>query len=251
MTETAPPRQHSLSLAKAQTQSQTVPHSQTLSRGIRVLETLAESGAPLSIVTLASSLGVHRSIVYRILRTLEDHGLVSRDAAGLVSLAPRMAALARGVERNLQTAALPELTAAANDLLMTAFLVVLDHTECVTLLSVEPRVGAAAVAQRPGTRHSLSVGAPGIAIQSLLDDEQLASHGVAVRREESTAVRTNGWATSHDEVVAGLTSVAVPLSIPGSPPSAIAVVFVAASVDGREVGARLAAARDAIVAKAS
>ncbi|HNP35965.1 MAG TPA: helix-turn-helix domain-containing protein, partial [Woeseiaceae bacterium] len=225
-------------------QLQTPPHSQTLSRGIRVLETLADSSTPLSIAALANALGVHRSIVYRILRTLEDHGLVGRDGTGLVSLAPRMAALARGVERDLQSAALPELTAAANDLLMTAFLVVLDHTECVTLLSVEPRISAATVAQRPGTRHSLSVGAPGIAIQSLLSDEQLAHHGVAERREESIDVRTNGWATSHDEVVAGLSSVAVPLSIPGSPPSAIAVVFVAASVSDVAVGARLCAARD-------
>lgn len=224
------------------------PHSQTLSRGIRVLEILAESGAPLTIAGLASALGVHRSIVYRILRTLEDHGLVSRDAAGLISLAPRMAALARGVERDLQSAALPELTAAANDLLMTTFLVVLDHTECVTLLSVEPRVGSATVAQRPGTRHSLSVGAPGIAIQSLLTNEQLAHHGVAERRSESATVRDTGWATSQDEVVAGLTSVAVPLSIPGSPPSAIAVVYVAASVSDLAVGARLEVARDAIVA---
>ena len=82
----------------------TTPHSRTLSRGIRVLEVLAES--PLTIQGLAQALDVHRSIVYRILRTLEDHGLVARDAAGLVSLAPRMAALARGVERNLQSAAL-------------------------------------------------------------------------------------------------------------------------------------------------
>ncbi|MCU1409364.1 MAG: ArsR family transcriptional regulator [Rhodoglobus sp.] len=223
----------------------TAPHSQTLSRGIRVLEVLAES--PQTIAGLAQSLDVHRSIVYRILRTLEDHGLVSRDAAGLVSLAPRMAVLAHGVERDLQSSALPELTAVANELAMTAFLVVLDHTECVTLLSVQPRAGTATVAQRPGTRHSLLVGAPGIAIQSLLTDDQLAVHGVGARREESLRVRETGWATSHDEVISGLSSVAVPLEVRGSPPSALAVVFVAAGSPGESaVGARLIAARDAI-----
>ncbi|MBN9241135.1 MAG: ArsR family transcriptional regulator [Micrococcales bacterium 70-64] len=215
----------------------TTPHSQTLSRGIRVLEVLAES--PLTIQGLAQALDVHRSIVYRILRTLEDHGLVARDAAGLVSLAPRMAALARGVERNLQSAALPELTAAANDLGATTFLVTLDHAECVTLLSVEPRAGAT-VAQRPGTRHPLSVGAPGIAIQSLLADAQLAG---TPRRP----LDARGWASSHDEVIAGLSSVAVPLALPGSAPSAIAAVFVAGSADADAVGARLLAARDAIL----
>ena len=223
----------------------TAPHSQTLSRGIRVLEVLAES--PQTIAGLAEALQVHRSIVYRILRTLEDHGLVSRDAVGVVSLAPRMAVLAHGVERDLQSSVLPELTAVANDLAMTAFLVVLDHTECVTLLSVQPRAGSAAVAQRPGTRHSLLVGAPGIAIQSLLTDAQLAVHGVGARREESLRARDTGWATSHDEVIAGLSSVAVPLEVRGSPPSALAVVFVAAgSPDEGAVAARLMAARDAI-----
>lgn len=222
----------------------TAPHSQTLSRGIRVLEVLAES--PLSIAGLAQSLGVHRSIVYRILRTLEDHGLVSRDTAGIVSLAPRMAALARGVERDLQATALPELTAAANDLGMTAFLVVLDHTECVTLLSVEPRAGAT-VAQRPGTRHSLSVGAPGIAIQSLLTDAELTDHGVVSRR----ALNPRGWAASHDEVIRGLSSVAVPLAVPGRPASALAVVFVAGPQEDAAVGARLIATRNSIVAAAS
>ena len=103
-------------------------HSQTLSRGVRMLEILAEAAGPLSIADLAAQLGVHRSIAYRILRTLEDHRMVVRDAAGAVTLGPQLAALARGVSRDLQAAALPELTAVASDLSMTAFLVVLDGT---------------------------------------------------------------------------------------------------------------------------
>src|SRR5690554_7994494 len=95
------------------------PHSQTLSRGIRVLETLAEASSPMMIADVATALGVHRSIAYRIVRTLEDHGLIARDTSGALSLGPRMAALARGVSRDLQAAALPELTAVANKLGMT------------------------------------------------------------------------------------------------------------------------------------
>ncbi|MEO7123518.1 MAG: helix-turn-helix domain-containing protein, partial [Lacisediminihabitans sp.] len=83
--------------------------SQTLDRGIRMLELLGEDGG-LSIGELSERLGLHRSITYRILRTLEAHGLAVRDDGGRVSLGVRMAALARGVARDLQTAALPELT---------------------------------------------------------------------------------------------------------------------------------------------
>jgi DNA-binding IclR family transcriptional regulator len=216
------------------------PHSQTLSRGIRVLEALADSSTPLTIAQLAGAIDVHRSIAYRILRTLEDHGLIGRDAAGAFALAPKMATLALGVERDLQSAALPELTAVASDLALTAFLVVLDNLECVTLASVEPRTGGATVAQRPGTRHLLGVGAPGIAIQALLTDAELARRGIARRP------LTDGFATSHDEVIRGLRSVAVPLPATGIPPAALAVVFVSSVYDDHEIAARLTIAAAAI-----
>lgn len=220
-------------------------HSQTLSRGIRMLELLAEAATPPTIADLASSLGVHRSIAYRILRTLEDHGLVLRDASGGVQLAPRMAALARGVSRDLQAAALPALTAAANDLGMTAFLAVLDRNDVVTLVSVEPSHAHASVAQRPGSRHPLMAGAPGIAIQSLLTSTQWRAIA-AEPRDEVANVRKSGFATSHDEVIRGLSSIAVPLAIAGQPPAAVAVVYVASARPPGKIAVRLVMAAKSI-----
>jgi DNA-binding IclR family transcriptional regulator len=222
------------------------PHSQTLSRGIRVLEILAESDEPMTIAALSAALGVHRSIAYRILRTLEDHGLVVRDGSGSVQLGPRMAALARSVSRDLQSAALPALTAAANDLNMTAFLAVLDRHEVVTLVSVEPALAHASVAQRPGTRHPLASGAPGIAIQSALTEAQWQQLPGEHPRVEAAEAHERGYATSHDEVIRGLASVAVPLTLPGQPPAAIAVVYVAGDADVAALAARLADAVHAV-----
>lgn len=224
------------------------PHAQTLSRGIRMLETLAEAASPLTIAELAAQLGVHRSVAYRILRTLEDHGLVARDAAGGAQLAPRMAALARGVSRDLQAAALPALTGAANDLGMTAFLAVLDRSEVVTLVSVEPSHAHASVAQRPGTRHPLTVGAPGIAIQSILSAAEWRSVGESPRPEAAEA-QSLGFATSHDEVIRGLSSVAVPLALPGQPPATVAVVYVASAKPVETLAARLTVTAQAIAAE--
>ncbi|MCR2825868.1 IclR family transcriptional regulator, partial [Microbacterium sp. zg.Y909] len=144
------------------------PASQTLSRGIRILEVLADAREALTIDEIAARLQVHRSVAYRLVRTLEDHGLVSRDASGRLTLGARMAALAAGVAHDLQAEALPELTAVANDLGMTCFLAVLDHDQCVTLASVEPRHAVASVVQRPGARHPITVGAPSKAILSTL-----------------------------------------------------------------------------------
>ena len=222
------------------------PASQTLSRGIRILEVLADARAALSIDDIAGRLGVHRSVAYRLLRTLEDHGLIERDAAGRIELGARMAALAAGAAHDLQAEALPELTAVAGDLGLTCFLAVLDHDECVTLSSVEPRHAVNPVAQRPGTRHPVTRGAPGKAILSLLPP---ASWPAAVSPDLAAEVRdaaTRGFATSHDEVIPSLRAVAVPLSVRGRGPAAIAVVFVASSHTDQAIAARLTRSADAI-----
>ena len=217
----------------------TSPASQTLSRGIRILEVLADARGPLTIDEIATRLGVHRSIAYRLLRTLEDHGLVTRDAAGAVSLGARMAALAAGVAHDLQAEALPELTAIANELGMTCFLAVLDGAECITLASVEPRHAVASVAQRPGARHPVTVGAPGKAILAQLPTAEWPADAPASLPADVAATGERGYATSHDEVIPTVQSVAVPLVLRGQRPAAIAVVHVATDLDDAEIAARL------------
>lgn len=222
------------------------PASQTLSRGIQILEILSDESAGTSIDEIAARLGVHRSIAYRLLRTLEDHRLIARDGGGLVSLGPRMAALAAGVAHDLQAEALPELTAVANSLGMTCFLAVLDGDECITLASVEPRHAVASVAQRPGARHPVTVGAPGKAILAQLAPGQWPPHAPAHLLEDVSAVRVRGYATSHDEVIPTVRSVSVPLALRAQRPAAIAVVHVASAHGDEEIAERLAASAQVI-----
>ncbi|WP_091705022.1 IclR family transcriptional regulator [Microbacterium sp. cf046] len=232
------------------TDAGSTPASQTLSRGIRILEILADAREPLSIDEIGRRLGVHRSVAYRLLRTLEDHGLLTRDGAGRIQLGARMAALAAGVAHDLQAEALPELTAVANDLGTTCFLVVLDHDECVTLVSVEPRHAVASVAQRPGTRHPVTIGAPGKAILSVLPAGEWPADVSDHLRGEVREAAARGFATSHDEVIPSLRSVSVPIVLRGRLPSAIAVVYVASAHGPAEIALRLqrsaAVIRDAL-----
>jgi DNA-binding IclR family transcriptional regulator len=218
--------------------------SQTLSRGIRLLEILAAAGQHLSIDDLAHRLGVHRSVAYRLLRTLEDHGLVTRDTAGLFDLGAGIAALASSVSRDMQQAALPELTAVANELGMTSLLaVMLDAGEAVTLTSVAPR-HSIGVAYQPGYRHPLTRGAPGKAI--LL--AQPESAWPAELRDELMLSRDRGFTTSHGEVVTSLWSVAVPLVLPRQPIAAIGIIHVAFTRPEAQLAERLRTAADAIAA---
>ncbi|SDZ45696.1 IclR family transcriptional regulator [Herbiconiux ginsengi] len=220
--------------------------SQTLSRGIRVLEILADARVPLTIDAITAELGVHRSVAYRFIRTLEQHGLVERDAGGRIRLGARLAALASGVAHDLQAEALPELTAAANELGMTCFLVVLDHEECVTLASVEPRHAVATVAQRPGTRHPVTVGAPGKAILTQLSPGAWPVGTDAALAAEVHMAALRGWAESQNEVIPSLHAVAVPLALRGRRPAAIAAVYLPTDREVASVAERLIASATAV-----
>jgi DNA-binding IclR family transcriptional regulator len=222
------------------------PPSQTLSRGIRILETLGESPAPLSTDDIARAIDVHRSVAYRLIRTLEDHGLVTRDDTGRFALGVRLSALAAGVSPDLQSAALPELTAVANELGMTAFLGVLDGAQCVTLTSVEPRSVIATMARRPGTQHPTSAGATGKALLSLLPDAQWPVERTAKLATEVATIRERGYAISSDEVIPTVRAVAVPLRLRGRAPAAIAVIYVGDAADTGAVAGRLQRAADAV-----
>lgn len=220
--------------------------SQTLDRGLRALEILAEAPSAMSITNLAKQLGVHRSSAYRVLRTLEDHRFVLRDESGMIRLGPKLAAIARNASAPLQQSALKELNGLSNSFGVTTFLAVLDDSEVITILSVEPTYGHGAVAQRPGARHPISLGAPGHAIESSLsDDEHAKTFFGAKLSEPASLARERGYALSHDEVIPGLTSVAVPVRSLGEPAAALAIVNIGLpeDLDGLVAGLKDAARR--------
>lgn len=190
--------------------------SQTLSRGLRALELIGEAAEPLTVPEVAEQLGIHRSMAYRLVRTLEDHAFVVRNAEGGLEVGVRVVALARNAARDLRSAAMPELTQLAQDLGMTAFVATYDGAEVVTLVTVEPQQADSTVGQRPGSRHPIDSGAPGRVIRSQLDPESYPP----ARYE-----------LSHDEVINGLTSVAVPIQLSNGIPTSLATVFLTREFD--------------------
>ena len=212
--------------------NETVALSQTLDRGLACLDFVAASDDAVSIDEAAVGLGLHRSIVYRLMRTLEMRRLVERDSDGGFLPGPYLAVLSRSVRHTLRAAAAPVVANLAEDLQMTAFLVVADGAEAVTIDSVEPRSLNAHVAYRPGTRHPIDRGAPGLAL--------LSSRPAAVgERAEVAIARRRGWARSEAEVIAGMVSVAAPIADQG----ALAVLWLAgAKVLADAVGRLVAAA---------
>jgi DNA-binding IclR family transcriptional regulator len=138
--------------------------SQTLDRGLRVLEVLAGHPHGLTVTELAGLVGANRTVVYRLVTTLERHGLARRDAAGRLHVGLAVLAIARGLQPVLRTLANPVLRSLAEDLGATAHLTVADGGEALAIAVVEPSWTDFHVAYRVGARHALELGAAGRAI---------------------------------------------------------------------------------------
>jgi DNA-binding IclR family transcriptional regulator len=198
------------------TSNDMVAPSQTLDRGLAALESIAGADHPLSISDIAETIGVHRSVAYRLIRTLELRNLVERDEGGCYRPAVGLAMLARSVRLDLRTAAIGSLRHLADELSMTAFLVVRDGDEAITVESAEPTVSNVHVVYRPGTRHPIDRGAPGLAL--LLGQPPAPSERSELRR-----ARAQGWVKTSNEVLPGMSAIAAPVSDVG----AIAVLWLA------------------------
>jgi Transcriptional regulator len=196
--------------------------AQTLDRGLRLLHLVAEAPGGLTVTEAAARLGVGRAVVYRLLSTLTEHGMLRRDGAGRLRLGAGLLHLARRAQPLIADGALPALRRLAEQTGATSHLTVVDGGEGVALAVVEPSWTTFHVAYRTGTRHPLERGAAGRAI-------------LAGRQGRTGPVASSG------ELQAGAYGVAAPvLGVPGLEASVGVVALAPLDVDA--VGARVAVA---------
>ncbi len=150
--------------------------SQTLDRGLRVLDVLASSSDGLTVTELAARLDVNRTVVYRLVSTLEQHTLVRRDGRGRLHVGLGVLHLASAVQPVVRDLAVPVLRDLAEAVGCTAHLTVADGEEALALAVVEPSWTDFHVGYRVGARHALDRGAAGRAI--LLGREDGAPYAI-------------------------------------------------------------------------
>ncbi|MFG3079230.1 IclR family transcriptional regulator [Streptomyces parvulus] len=175
----------------------TAETSQTLDRGLRVLKLLADTDHGLTVTELSHKLGVNRTVVYRLLATLEQHALVRRDLGGRARVGLGVLGLGRQVHPLVREAAMPALRALAEDIGATAHLTLVDGAEALAVAVVEPTWTDYHVAYRAGFRHPLERGAAGKAILSA--------------RQPGEAADDPGYTLTHGELEAGACGAAAPL----------------------------------------
>lgn len=175
----------------------TAETSQTLDRGLRVLKLLADTDHGLTVTELSHKLGVNRTVVYRLLATLEQHALVRRDLGGRARVGLGVLGLGRQVHPLVREAAMPALRSLAEDIGATAHLTLVDGAEALAVAVVEPTWTDYHVAYRAGFRHPLERGAAGKAILSA--------------RRPADAEEGPGYTLTHGELEAGACGAAAPL----------------------------------------
>ncbi|GGX65478.1 IclR family transcriptional regulator [Streptomyces minutiscleroticus] len=203
----------------------TAETSQTLDRGLRVLKLLADTDHGLTVTELSARLGVNRTVVYRLLATLEQHALVRRDLGGRARVGLGVVRLGRQVHPLVREAALPALRSLAEDIGATAHLTLVDGAEALAVAVVEPTWTDYHVAYRAGFRHPLDRGAAGRAI-------------LAARAARATSAHDPGYTLTHGELEAGASGAAAPLVGVTGVEGSVGVVMLSDAVPER-VGQRV------------
>ncbi len=210
--------------------------SQTLARGLRALELVAEAPDGVTIQDLAGRLDVHRSIASRLLATLADFRLVVRTQDGRYRTGSGLAALAAGIQGTLRAAAEPVMRELAAELGATISLLVTEGQEAVALAVVEPPGASYVLSFRTGSRHPLGRGSAGVALMAA---------GPADPHEPAAVseARARGYASTFGEVEPGAYGVAVPLpSRAGLPAACLNLITHRADVVDTAAPALVAAA---------
>lgn len=203
---------------KSDAAADTAPGSQTLARGLAVLQAVAATPQGLTIQQTADRIGVHRTIAYRLLNTLMSNRLVAKGDDGRFRSAAALAVLGASFDNNVRQLSLPTLRALAEELETTVSLLVAEGDQQVAVAVIVPTQVGYQLAFHEGSRYPLSLGAAGIALLAAMPrrpDE----------RDIIPQTRERGWVITHGEIEPGTFGLAVPLRRrPPAPPTCISLI---------------------------
>ena len=199
----------------------------TVNRALDVLLLFSEEHPEWSVAELSQALGLHRSIVYRILCTFEQRGIVTRsNTGGHYRLGLKLVELANVVlaSMDLRQVAHPVMERLVRETGESAFLTVVSEDESVCIHRIESSQRVR-VTLTIGGRYPLYAGASNKLLLAYLPtkktDEIIARGlkqltpdtitGPDRLREDLAKIRRQGWAFSVGELTPGVAAVATPL----------------------------------------
>ena len=231
-----------------------------LDRTMEVLGQLERSGNGLTIRGLTEALALPRTTIYRILNTLQRHGVVRRDERGAYHLGRRLLSLAahvaaRAGDPELADVAQPLLNRLAAELGEGVKLSVIDPDGILVLAGAQGR-REYALTVAPGQRVPVHAGAAGKLLLAHLPPEELdfrLAQPLAAYtpktiteprrlRAELARIRRAGWAQDRGESAPSIEAYAAPVADrEGRVVAAVSVPFLAGTSPARMEEIRLAA----------
>lgn len=177
---------------------------QTLDRGLNALDLISKAEHGISVAKLAEELDINRAIAYRLVATLENHGLAVRAESGQIRLGAAALMYSHRFLPQLRSVAHPLLEKLAQTTGATAFACVAQGDECQVIMVEESDTGILRVGYRVGSKHPLNKGAAGIAI--------LSSRAPSADEPEIvTQARKDGYSLTKGQLQAGAVGVASPV----------------------------------------
>jgi IclR family KDG regulon transcriptional repressor len=199
----------------------------TVNRALDVLFLFNEEQPEWSVAELSQVLGLHRSIVYRVLSTFEQRGIVTRNhSGGRYRLGLKLIELANVVLANmdLRQVVHPVMERLVRETGECAFLTVVSEDESVCIHKIESHQQVR-VTLTIGGRYPLYAGASNKLLLAYLPPEEIdkvIARGLKQLtpdtithpdrlREDLAKIRRQGWTFSVGELTPGVAAVAAPL----------------------------------------
>ncbi|GII64856.1 IclR family transcriptional regulator [Sphaerisporangium krabiense] len=224
---------------------------EALARGLDVLTCFGSRRVPMSLTDIATATGLARPTARRIILTLEHLGYVRQTSDGVV-LTPRVLELgmAYTLSTGLWEVAHPHLSDLVARSDQAASIAQLDGSDILYVARVEvPKVVSVRV--DVGSRLPAASTALGKVLLAALDADALRAaldtptRSAIIPRRAKTAgeleaelreIRARGWASTDEEVAAGVRSVAAPLRDgDGRTIAAVNITAITAEVDHRRL----------------
>jgi DNA-binding IclR family transcriptional regulator len=229
-----------------------------LTKGLQILELLAESETAPSMSDISTALGRSVSEIFRMLQVLEGHRYIARDDTGyrltnrLFTLGMRQPPI-----RNLVARALPVMQGLARRSGQSCHLAVASGGDMVVIAGVEAP-GLIGFAVRVGYRRPLHLSASGQILLAFQSPETRATmlaaiHDAGYATDRAALAATLGsiaaerLTSSPSPMLTGITDLSIPILFGGAASAAMTIPFVngAGSMDRTIVAAMLLdAARD-------
>ena len=204
------------------------PSVQSVERAIDILESFSAEEPGLGVGELSRRVNLPKSTVFRLLTTLESRGFISQNSeTGLYHLGLRLIPLANSVfvYSDLRRTARPHLRSLADTLEETTSLSILVDTDIINLDQIEFRGRLVVRAGGTGYKIPFHATSGGKVIAAHLPDDEVETlltsnlptltpatiTNANSLRHQLQQVRSQGYATSFDEIEEGLHAISAPI----------------------------------------